>query len=194
MSVPDHSAIIDELFETGHYTLTTHEGLAAFVDACVIALHSQDHNWGHLKKKPGQTQIHGHAEDAALYKKPDGTAQAVDFVSGAGGPNPQPGWHVDTFVYKHADWLDPADHDGPSVPPPSSKPYPGDEVWDAVGVTLFADYHAAHQAPNPQMGRWFGRTIWDATEGDARGTVLTIDASIKKHRAEWRAVLGLPPI
>jgi hypothetical protein len=82
----------------------------------------------------------------------------------------------------------------PEPQPPIVKPYPGDPVWDAVGVTLFADYAQAGQAPNPQMGRWFGRTIWDATEGDESGAVLTVEASIKKHRAEWRAVLGLPPV
>jgi len=77
-------------------------------------------------------------------------------------------------------------------PPPAHIPYPGDPVWDAVGVTLFADYAEAGQSPNPQMGRWFGRTIWDATEGDETGTVLTVEASIAKHRPEWRQALGLP--
>lgn len=78
------------------------------------------------------------------------------------------------------------------TPPPVGKPYPGDEVWDAVGVILFADYAAAGQPPNHQMGRWFGRTIWDATEGDAAGVVLTVQESIAKHRREWRDILGLP--
>lgn len=80
------------------------------------------------------------------------------------------------------------------TPQPPVKPYPGDPTWDAVGVTLFGDYAEAGQAPNPQMGRWFGRTIWDATEGDQSGVVLTVDASIAKHRAEWRSVLGLPTL
>jgi hypothetical protein len=80
------------------------------------------------------------------------------------------------------------------VPPsqPAYTPYPGDHVWDSVGAVLFADYAEAHQAPNSQMGRWFGRTIWDATEGPAPGVVLTVEASIQKHRPEWRAALGLP--
>ena len=74
------------------------------------------------------------------------------------------------------------------------KPYIGDAPWDAIGEVLFADYAQAGQFPNPQMGRWFGRTIWDATNGEAPGKVLSIDASIRKHRNEWRAILGLPPI
>lgn len=74
------------------------------------------------------------------------------------------------------------------VPPPSTPPYPGDPVFDAVGVALFADYAEAGQSPNPEMGRWFGRTIYDWLAK----VVPTLDASIAKHRAEWRAALGLP--
>jgi len=81
----------------------------------------------------------------------------------------------------------------PLPQPPTVKPYPGDEIWDAVGVVMWADYEEAGQNPNPLMGRWFGRTIWDATEGDESGTILTVPASIAKHRREWRGALGLPP-
>ena len=195
MNVPDDRAVVTSVFASGEYNLKTHEGHVAFTDAVVSRLHANDSRWGHLKKRPGQTQIHGHGEDSALYKFPDGTALAVDFIVGAGGENPQPGWGVGTFVYSHADWLDPDDHErAESAPrPPVRKPYPGDPVWDEVGVMLFADYARAGQAPNPQMGRWFGRTIWDATEGDESGLVLTVQQSIDKHRKEWRAILGLPP-
>ena len=78
---------------------------------------------------------------------------------------------------------------GPTpIPPPQTPPYPGDPVFDAVGVALFADYAEAGQAPNAEMGRWFGRTIYDWIAK----VVPTLDASIVKHRAEWRAALGLP--
>jgi hypothetical protein len=73
-------------------------------------------------------------------------------------------------------------------PPPVKKPYPGDPEFDAVGVALFADYARAGNAPDPQMGRWFGRTIFDWLNDNEP----TLDASIKKHRAEWRAILGIP--
>jgi hypothetical protein len=63
-------------------------------------------------------------------------------------------------------------------------------VFDEVGTILFADYANAGQAPNPQMGRWFGRTIYDWLAKNEP----TLAASITKHRREWRALLGLPPL
>jgi hypothetical protein len=80
---------------------------------------------------------------------------------------------------------------GPTpIPPPtpSLPPYPGDPVFDEIGVALFADYALALQAPNPQMGRWFGRTVYDYLAG------MPMADSIHKHRNEWREVLGLPPL
>ncbi len=64
-------------------------------------------------------------------------------------------------------------------------PYPGDAAFDALGTILWADYAQAGRVPDAQMGRWFGRTIYDYLVG------MTLDASIAKHRAEWRAALGL---
>ena len=121
MSVPDRRDVPQKLFATGLFDLKTHDGQGAFTDACVSALHGLDPNWGHLIKKPGQTDVHDHGEDSALYKQPNNAAQAVDFIGGAGGPNPQPGWIVDTFPYTHADWFDPTDHgitESPSQPAP----------------------------------------------------------------------------
>lgn len=116
-----------------------------------------------------------------------------DIVNGAEGPNPSITFGDATPATINSGnpggWIKSATT---QPPPETSTPYPGDDVWDAVGYTLFADYAEAGQAPNPLMGRWFGRTIWDATEGD--GTrVLTVDESIAKHRREWRSALGLPP-
>jgi len=76
----------------------------------------------------------------------------------------------------------------PPVPPPAPvmPPFPGDEVFDQIGVVLFADYALAGQVPNPGMGRWMGRTVYDYLAG------MPMADSIAKHRAEWRAALGLP--
>jgi hypothetical protein len=75
---------------------------------------------------------------------------------------------------------------GPTPPAPSLPTYPGDEVFDQIGVALFADYARAGQPPNPGMGRWFGRTTFDYLAG------MPMEQSLAKHRAEWKAALGLP--
>jgi hypothetical protein len=189
-AVPDRRDVPQKLFATGLYNLKTNAGQAAFVDAVVATLHGQDERWGHLRKNPGQTQLHTHAGDAALYLSDvAGQSTAVDFIGGAGGPNPQPGWGVDQPRYSTSDWLDPFEHVAGIRPTRSmrgvTEPYAGDAVFDALGVVLFSDYAAAGQAPTPKMGRWFGRTIHDWIAGNTK----TLDESIAKHRAEWRTAL-----
>ena len=121
MSVPNHSHVPQKLYATGLYDLTTHDGQGAFTDAVVSTLHGLDENWRHLKKKPGQTAVHGHGEDSVIYLLEDGTALAVDFIGGAGGSNPQPAWQVGPHVYKHSDASEPDDH-GTTAPPPTPAP------------------------------------------------------------------------
>lgn len=197
MPIPNAFAVVRMVYETGVYDLTTHDGLARYVDDSVIALNKQNRRWGHLKKRPDQTNIHGHAEDAALYKQDDGTAQAVDFVQGAGGSNPTPGWNPDTFVYSHADWLDPANHAGtvPVPQPPTTPTYPTYEALggDAGGVKitqqLEADYiRAGRRGLDGSCGAWQQRVSYDFLTGICK----TVEASIVKHRAEWCAALGIP--
>lgn len=158
-------------------------------------------DYGWLSKSPGESQVDGYAEDAICFgANPSDLHNVVDLVHGAGAPGAQIGGDVHERRANNL-WVTPkalTDEEeaylleGSGQSGGGSLPYPGDDVWDAVGHTLFADYAEAHQAPNPLMGRWFGRTIWDATEGD--GTrVLTVPESIAKHRGEWRSALGLPP-
>ena len=119
------------------------------------------------------------------------TINAVDLLDGSTGAihfDENPNIHDQLFVIPTV--IDIAGDGPPSPPPPVGKPYPGDEVWDMVGAQLIADYRLAGRVLDAQSGRWFGRTIWDATNGD--GTkVLTIPDSIAKHRAEWLAALGM---
>lgn len=168
MSVPDHRAVVEQLFRTGHYNLKTHDGLAAFADAAVLALHAHDSNWGHVIKRGTQTNIHGHGEDSALYKLPNNMAHAVDFIEGARGDNPKPGWGPDPVAYyKHSDWLDPVDHDGPASPPPAPPPPPAVLEFpprDYVGeffVLLDAKYMAGRR-PNRALG---GEDLYVDNEG-----------------------------
>lgn len=151
MSVPNHFVVVDTLFKTGLFDLRTHEGQGAFVDAAVSVLHAKDERFGHLKKRRGQTAVHGHGEDAALYRHGDGTAHAVDFIVGAGGPDPKPRWGVDDFPYTDADWLDPAEH-GVTVhqaPPAIVLPPGRDEALDELNW-LDGHYRASDglQRPN----------------------------------------------
>ena len=74
--------------------------------------------------------------------------------------------------------------DTPAFDAPAT--YPGDAAFDEIGAILWADYAEAGRVPDAQVGRWFGRTIYDYL---AAG--MTLDASIDKHRAEWRTALGL---
>lgn len=196
MSVPNHADVPKKLFDSGLFNLTTHDGQGAYVDAVVACLHGRDARWGHLKKNPGQTAVHGHGEDAALYlSDEDGQSQAVDFVGGAGGPNPQPAWQVDIPRYSKKDWVDPFDHKIGSAPapvpqPPQYPPYPQPEdVVDGAGNALFADFSEAGQVPNPQMFRFAFRVAYSWLTKE----VVNLDASVAKHRKEWRQILGLPP-
>lgn len=145
MSVPDHRYVPKKLYDTGLFDLKSHDGHAAFTDAVIATLNGIDPNWRHLKKRPGQTHVHRHAEDAALYLLPENQARAVDFVAGAGGPNPQPGWIVDSHPYTHADAHDPDDHGLGTVvpPPPPPHEHPGRAEMIQAGAWLDGYYRSA---------------------------------------------------
>jgi hypothetical protein len=89
--------------------------------------------------------------------------------------------------------LPPIGHEPVPVPKPPTPPavsYPDDAYFiEHVGVPLEADYALAGQTLNAGASTWFARTIFDAVSG-----ALTMDASVAKHRAEWRSSLGLPPL
>jgi hypothetical protein len=202
MSVPNHFPVVQTLFNTGLFDVRTHAGHGAFVDAVISALHAKDERWGHLKKGPGQSAMHGHAEDAALYlSSAPGQSQAVDFVGGAGGPNPQPGWIVDEPRYSAGDWLDPTQHGVTAAPPPVRIPsYAelGDDAFfrERIGVPLQADTLMAGQQLNDGSAVWFSRTIHSLMTASiaAKGGPIDANAIVKKHRNEWRAILGLPAL
>lgn len=201
MAVPDFRSVPQKLFATGLYDLKSDDGQGAFVDAVVSTLHGLDERFGHLRKKPGQSQVHGHGEDAALYlSDTPGQSQAVDFIGGAGGPNPQPGWIVDSPRYSASDWIDPFDH-GEQVPPPPRIPSYGELGDDAfframIGVPLFADYLMAGQVPNDGMSVWFSRATYRLMAEFLQANGQPIDAAgeVKIVRNEWRQLLGLPSV
>ena len=193
MSIPDFRHVPRKLFDTGLFDLKTDEGQGAFVDACISTLHGLDENFGHLKKKPGQTQVHGHGEDATLYKFDDGTAQAVDFVGGANGPNPQPSWGVDSGgpIYKHSDWLAPTQHVAatPEPKPITSFPYPDENSSGRAFLArikqAYADARRTFPDPNDNDAfRHFVRYGYSAHE------MPELEAA-DRHVKELRAQLGV---
>ena len=79
----------------------------------------------------------------------------------------------------------------PKPPPPQYPAYPPTESdVDGAGVALFADFAPAGQPPNPQMFRFAFRVAFSWLTKE----VPDLPASVAKHRREWRALLGLPPL
>lgn len=181
-----------------------------------------DPAWGHVSKTQGEGQftpsgfqprdvlgvdgtvyrITGVSHDAIFHKP---TNQIVDLLgNGSANSDPDPTIHGPAFVQwalipQHLNrpnnpWMPTIVLGGSStpvpVPPPMSVVYPGDVFFtEHVGIPLHADYSAAGQLLNAGSATWFARTIWDIVhEG------LTAEASVQKHRNEWRAALGLPPL
>ena len=152
--------------------------------------------WGTKRADPGRPP----SKDSLAFNSMDGQLWNFDWQNGS-TREPNEASEMEDITGQVFMAVAPVDHltltsPGPSPPAPAPPPvhpaYPGDAFWDRVGDALFADYAEARQLPNPGMGRWLGRTIWDAVAGDANGHIVTIDASLAKHRKEWRAVLGLP--
>lgn len=119
-----------------------------------------------------------------------GVGTIIDFI----GAHESPAAHIIQITPDPSGpgaWVTPltlADLDAGVVP--AGKPYPGDLYFiERVGMPLEADYALAGQRLNAGSATWFARTIFDAVSG-----AMTMEQSVAKHRAEWRAALGLPPL
>ena len=90
--------------------------------------------------------------------------------------------------------LDSIPEASPTLPPPQTTqypPYPPNESdVDGAGVALFADFGMAGQPPNPAMFRFAFRVAYSWLTKE----VPDLPASVAKHRKEWRAILGVPPL
>jgi hypothetical protein len=176
----------------------------AFIRLLARDLHAIDPRIGLNGKRGNPDDI----SDDALNFKGEGAqydptnsnspVSVIDVIGGAGGANPTPQWT--TFDDRHAGaWVKPSG--AIVVPPPVVKPgpdpaahlpkpvvpYPGDAyVRGALGAVLASDYAARPQAMDDGSVVWAFRVIWDHVNGG-----LSLDASIAKHRPEWRRALGL---
>ena len=213
MAVPNHRFIVEDLYDHGDYDLTSHDGQARFVDDAVAALNAHDQRWGFLKKTGSGAQIHGHSEDGSLYlSDTPGQSQHVDFIAGAGGPNPSIGWQPDIPRYSRADWYPPSEHPPTNdhEPKPDEPPHVcpklvvptyaalGDAAFfrAMVGVPLAADYAMVGQPLNDGVSVWFARTLHSLIAASVVANGQPIDAAgiVRKHRNEWRVILGLPAL
>ncbi len=196
MPVPNYAHVPQKLFDTGLFNLHTHEGQGAFVDACVSVLHGIDENFVHLRKSKGQTNVHLHAEDAALYKQGDGTAIAIDFVTGAGGENPRPSWQVKSgpndHVYSDKDVLDPTGHGTTVVAPaPTTQTfgYPDENTVGRKFLEALTDaYNDAGRAfpdPNDKEAYWHFARYGYSSRG------MPAEHAVAKHISELRGALGV---
>jgi hypothetical protein len=202
MSVPDYRHVPKKLFDTGLFHLGSEDGQAAFTDAVVATLNGLDGNFRHLKKSASQTHVHRHGEDSVVYLLPDNKALAVDFIGGAGGPNPQPGWMVGEHVYTHADAHDPDDHgigagSGPSTPVLVMPP-PRDEALDELNwLDRYYSSPEGLQRPNglslslkpdfEGVSAWYLDVYQRARmEGKSRAEARAAYVREIRHSTEWR--------
>lgn len=125
MMQPNASGVVNQV--AAGRDLSTADAQHRFADDVVCELHKLDPRWGHLKKNPGQTQVHGHAEDAVLWLADQpGQSVAVDFIGSAGSSAARPTWQPDSPRYSASDWISPINHNGCTasspVPTPPSQP------------------------------------------------------------------------
>lgn len=88
--------IIQVVYNTGLYNLTTHDGCGQFTEACCTALHEQhSSSWGHVRKQGAQEQYNGHAIDAVmlLNSMPDCDRAIYDIIVQSQAPDAHPGFN-----------------------------------------------------------------------------------------------------
>ncbi len=129
-------------------------------------------------------------------RTPEGLPCAViDVIAGAGGPNPSPVWNPFTTLVEGS---------GANVVPKPPTPQPvvpsyeslgGDAFFRAnIGVPLQADMALVGQTLNDGSSVWFSRTCYDCIVARFHDPKADLAPICLKHRNEWRAILGLPPI
>lgn len=183
----------------------THESCGQFLYFACLALNNGTHEpWGLLSKERSENGVTWPndvrtSHDAIIHK---GTQEVFDIISSAGAGSPTtPSWTGPQPKRPHNVWTPlsavPAPGGGAPKPPqpvpppaPSYPPYPPTESdVDGAGVALFADFAQAGQPPNPQMFRLAFRVAYSWLTQES----ASLPASVAKHRAEWRKLLGLQP-
>jgi hypothetical protein len=145
VSIPDHFHIVQDVNARFPVLLdhNTQETCGEFTELVVLALHAIDSNWGHVGKRPGQTQYNGHAVDAVMYRTvPD---KAIDIIGGAENPfaNGTPAWME--VPSGGQPWMAPVPVDDVTPKPEEPKPQPAKD-WSAEIAALSQRVEAAEQS------------------------------------------------
>jgi hypothetical protein len=163
-------------------------------------------DYGWLSKTPGESQVDGFAEDAICFgADPADLQNVVDMVNGAGAPNASIGGSVkerrptNLWVKPHALTAEEMDYlkagSAPQPVVPSYESLGGDAFFRSnIGVPLQADMASVGQTLNDGSSVWFSRTAYDCIAARYADPKADLTPICVKHRNEWRAILGLPPV
>jgi hypothetical protein len=169
-----------------------------FIRKCAPMLAAEDARFGLNGKRGNPNDI---SDDAVNVRgegpghNNDGTpCTVIDIIGGAGGPNPQPQWGVQTgAVESTGEWVDsgeaPTPPEPPSPPAPIGQPYPDERTWwpNVFDVEVGARYARAGKLypDGASAFRWASRTAYDIAAG------MTKEESLAKHLKELEQELGL---
>src|SRR5262245_22548637 len=141
MSVPNHFGIVQQVYASQPYDLSTKIGTGGFaIVDFAKALHAVDPHYGLLRKRPGQNQWplqNGHAVDNVLYLSLiPGQSTAIDLVRASESTAASLWWSPDTPRYSAEDWIDP-NTVAPFVLPPHSCKLGASMFWLVEGWRLY---------------------------------------------------------
>lgn len=139
MAIPNFKNIVEQVYRSGSYDLTTLEGCGAFTRACAGPVHDADPRIVMLKKSAGRTHVvdskgRRHAADALLLVE-NGKGVSIDIVGNSRTPKATPSWTVDKYAdgankgqiawrYTAADGFVPDYSDEPTPIPDPGEPAP----------------------------------------------------------------------
>lgn len=117
MSVPNDFAIVEQVYNNGHFDLTTKIGTGGqFLEPTAMALHAHNPRYGWLKKPNslgGANKWNGHAVDNVAYLGEDGIVTAIDIVAAGESTSARLIWNPDYLPgtthgrYIPSDWVAP---------------------------------------------------------------------------------------
>ena len=101
-AIPNHSAILNQLYATGAFDLSTRDGGAVYVRAAYDTLRAIDPRFFLLRKSAGRTHVvdvfgERHGADAVLFLETPTRGIAIDLISNSATAKAAPGWMPDKY-------------------------------------------------------------------------------------------------